>query len=244
VCCNYDALGVSREPVACTPRAERGLRPEMQSNVQTRRAELQAELAELERVESESPQSGEARTAHASPVSVAPDPAALTQEQQRSLKALQEVEQRGREQLDRKFPAAWNPLNNPDHPKVIPAALILRIDPHVGPSPNYGTYSAVIELRDGQGREWSVWANKPDSKLWNTLLRLKLQPGEVVAVRDNGKRPSKWDPAKSVHDIDLVRVEDDTGPQPVDYDRLERAPRMSATTEAVATATADDDIPF
>jgi hypothetical protein len=217
----------------------------MQSNVEARRAELEAELAELARIESESAQSQETPTAQASPpVPSAPDPAALTPDQQQTLKALQEVEQRGREQLNRKFPAAWNPENNGDHPREIPAAIITRIYPHVGPSPNFGTYSAVIEVRDGQGREWSVWCNKPDGKLWNALLRLRLQPGEVIALRDNGMRPSKWDPARRVHDIDIVRVGEDAGPQPVDYDKLDSAPATTAQPEAAPAPMPDDDIPF
>jgi hypothetical protein len=89
-----------------------------------------------------------------------------------------------------------------------------------------------------------VWANKPDGKLWNQLLRLKLQPGEVIALRDNGKRPSKRNPKYTVHDVDMVRVSDDTGPEPVDYDKLERAPEVAKQKEPAAEPAPNDDIPF
>lgn len=200
------------------------------------------ELRELEEAKVADERAAETKAALTPPEPV--DPATLPPEEREKLEQLREIEERGIEKLDRQYPVAWNPLKSSEHPNPIKAALILRIDPNVGPSPTYGTYSAVLEIRDGQGREWSVWCPKPSSKLWNTLLRLRLQPGEVVALRDNGMRPSKFDPARKVHDVDLVRVGDDTGPEPIDYDKLERAPEAPAEPEPQAAAEPDDDIPF
>jgi hypothetical protein len=236
-----------------------------------RKAELLAELAGLDAEpaaaaeagtsepqppdDSEPPPAAETQTEAkesndaAAPLPAPVDPASLTPEQQKALAALREIEEHGREQLDRKYPTAWNPAKSPEHPKEIPAAIIIRIDPNVGPSP-YGGFSAVLEIRDGQGREWSIWCNKPTSpddggsKLWNTLLRLKLQPLEVIALRDNGSRPSERDPNKTVHDITLVRVSDETGPERVDYDELQRAPEVPVQTERKPEPEPDDDIPF
>jgi hypothetical protein len=177
------------------------------------------------------------------PVPVPADPATLTPEERQKLEELREIEQRGREQLDRQYPPMWNPSKNAEHPSEIAAAQVRRIDVNVGPSRDFGTYAAVIEIRDGQGRDWSIWANKPDSPLWHQLFRLKLQPGDVIALRDLGKRPSKRDPSRQVHDVRMVRVGDDNGPEAIDYDKLERAPQSPPPPER-SQSEPDDDIPF
>jgi hypothetical protein len=216
------------------------------SDVDTRRDELQEsikqQLAELKQLEENAQRQVEQASRQPTPVPI--DEATLTPEQRQALDKLREIEDRGREQLNRKFPVAWNPLKDETHPSEIAAALVLRIDPNVGPSPNFGTYSAMIEIRDGQGREWSVWCPKPLSKLWNTLLRLRLQPGDVIALRDNGMRASKWDSARRVHDIDMVRVGDDIGSQDIDYDKLDRALEVPAQQPEAQSGDEEDDIPF
>jgi hypothetical protein len=210
-----------------------------QAEIDHRQEEIRRRLEELKELE-EAKQAEERAAQAPAPV----DPATLTPDQQQALAALREVGQRGRTALDRKFPTAWSPSKNPEHPVEIAAALVTRIEPHGGPSTTFRTYSAVVEIRDGQGREWAIWCNKPDGKLWNTLLRLRLQPGDVIALHDNGRRPSQRDPSRTVHDIDLVRIGDDTGGGQIDYDKLDRAPEVPVPTPEQRPPDPDDDIPF
>jgi hypothetical protein len=214
-----------------------------EAEIERRENEIKRQLAELK--ELEEAKLREQQQPETLPVPAAPDPATLDPAEQRKLEALRKAEQLGRTALDRQFPVMWNPLKSPEHPNEIPAALITRIDPHVGPSRDFGTYAAVLEIRDSHGREWSVWANKPDGALWHQLLRLKLQPGDVIALRDNGRRPSKRDPNRKVRDVVMRRVGDDTGADPIDYGTIERVPEVPAPPPQAQQQCDDgDDIPF
>jgi len=206
------------------------------SDVERRRQELEAELAriqEQERVEEETrrQQVLQERNAQLDPV-------------MREKKDA--IERRAKEALDREYPPAWMPQKHgTGHPEEI-VGLILRIDPRVGPSKTFGTYSAVVEVRTTEGAEWTVWCNESGA-LYAQLLRLRLQPGDVVAIRYRGKKQSQSNPNQSYHDFRLVRVEDDDdgGPsRPVDYDALQRHQDMPALPEGEKAPQPDDDIPF
>ncbi len=198
-----------------------------------RRLELEQELAKIEA--QERPEAEQQHVAELAEKEASLDPA--TREQK--LK----IEQQASEQLDREFPPVWMPQKDTGHPDTI-VGLVLRIDPRVGPSATFGTYSAVIEVRTTAGTEWTVWCNESGA-LYAQLTRLRVQPGEVVAIRYRGKKESQANPGQSYHDFRLVRVEDDEGPAaPVDYDALQRGRETPALPEGEQAPKPDDDIPF
>jgi hypothetical protein len=130
------------------------------------------------------------------------------------------------------------------HPTEL-IGLVLRIDPRVGPSKAYGTYSAVIELRTLEQQEWTVWCNEGGA-LYAQLVRLRIQPGEVVAIAYRGKKVSEAT-GFSYHDIRLVRVDQDEEGLPaaeVNYDALRRDRETPALPEGDAAPEPHDDIPF
>jgi len=199
------------------------------------REQLQERLAELERTEHE--QALEKQRQEQAEREQQLDPVTLKQKQ--------EIEKRANAALDREYPPSWQPQKNSDHPTQI-AGLVLRIDPRVGPSKDFGTYSAVIEVQATDGRTWTVWANEGGA-LYQQLVRLRIQPGEVIGIRYQGKKPSQRNPGQDYQDFRLVRVEDDAdGPAPpVDYDQLtqgQETPALPPPPERPADA--DDDIPF
>jgi len=212
-------------------------------SAEDRRAALEAELAAIQ--ETERAAEAERRAAEQAELEAKMDP------EQREQKA--EIERRAKEQLDREFPPAWMPQKNSQHPDEI-IGLVLRIDPRVGPSATFGTYSAVVEVRTTAGAEWTVWCNESGA-LYSQLTRLRIQPGEVIAVRYKGMKDSSANPGQSYHDFRLVRVDDeDGGPAaPVDYEALERS-RAATPAELEAAgitskvpgseAPPTDDIPF
>lgn len=199
-----------------------------------RRAQLQAELARIEQQERE--QQEAARKQQQAELDAKLDP------EMRQRKTA--IEQRAREQLDREWPPAWTPQKPAEnHPQEL-VGLVLRIDPRVGPSKTFGTYSAVIELRATDGKEWTIWANEGGA-MYAQLVRLRIQPGEVIGVRYRGKKESESNPGQSYHDFRLVRVDEDDQPaQPVDYDALTRDREPAALPEGEAAPAADDGIPF
>jgi hypothetical protein len=155
----------------------------------------------------------------------------------------EEIELRADEALDKEFPPAWLPQKSKSgHPEKI-VGLVLRINPKVGPSKVYRTYSAVVEVRATDAREWTVWMNQSGA-LYAQLLRLRIQPGEMVAIKYRGLKESEQNPGQSYHDFRLARVEDDETPAaPVDYDTLQRTetPALPAPEQEQQ---AEDDIPF
>ena len=199
-----------------------------------RRQQLEAELKQIEEQERQAEQ--ERRRQQQQEREASLDPALREKKDQ--------IERRAQEALDREYPPAWMPQKpETGHPDVI-VGLVLRIDPRVGPSKTFGTYSAVVEVRTTDGQEWTVWCNESGA-LYAQLVRLRLQPGDVVAIRYRGKRQSQQNPSQSYHDFRLVRVEDDEGPaQPVDYDALQRNHDMPALPEGEEAPKPDDDIPF
>ncbi len=203
-------------------------------SAEDRKRQLQAELEQLqeqERQETEARQRAEQAERDAQL-----DPA--TREQKEA------IERRAKEELDREFPPAWMPQKSGSKDPAEIIGLVLRIDPRVGPSKTFGTYSAVIEVRATDGREWTVWANESGA-MYAQLVRLRIQPGEVVAIRYRGLKESSANPGQSYHDFRLVRVEDDEGPaQPVDYDALQRGRDTPALPEGDQAPRPDDDIPF
>jgi hypothetical protein len=155
-----------------------------------------------------------------------------------------EIERRAKEALDREWPPSWQPHKaESGHPHEL-VGIVLRIDPRVGPSAAFGTYSATIELKATDEREWTIWANE-GGVLHAQLLRQRIQPGELVGVRYLGKKPSQSNPDRSYQDYRLARVEDDAEPQQVDYDALQRSQNEPAALPPPAEAPdPDDDIPF
>jgi hypothetical protein len=128
--------------------------------------------------------------------------------------------------------------------------LVLRIDPKVGPSPVYSTYSAVVEVQATDAKEWTVWMNY-GSALYEQLLRLRIQPGELVGIKYRGKKPSQRNPGQDYYDFKLARVSEHDEPAPeVDYDELKRAqkppelPPGETAPPAGDEVPPDDDIPF
>ena len=154
-----------------------------------------------------------------------------------------EIERRADEALDREYPPAWTPHKRGSHDPDQLVGLVMRIDPKVGPSKTFGTYSAVLELKTTDHREWTVWCNEGGA-LYAQLLRLQIQPSDVVAIRYRGLKESDANPGHHYHDFRLVRVEEDEGePQRVDYDALEKEP-TAALPPAREEEPAGDDIPF
>lgn len=208
------------------------------TEAERRKQELEAELARIAEQEA-------AETAERKAKEIAEKEAQLGPELREQK---QQIEQRAKEQLDREFPPAWNPQKaGSGHPDEI-IGLVLRIDPRVGPSATFGTYSAVVEVRTTAGAEWTVWCNESGA-LYAQLTRLRIQPGEVIAIRYRGLKDSSANPGQSYHDFKMVRVDDDDGgpAPPVDYDALNRGPEPPALGEGEAVAAAakpDDDIPF
>jgi hypothetical protein len=202
------------------------------AELERRRQEIQAELAQLEQAEHE--QAEQRRRQEQAERDAQLDPA------RREMRA--ELERRADEELDKQYPQSWTPQKQgSDHPPKL-VGLVTRIDPRVGPSATYGNYSAVIELRDLDEQAWTVWANT-GSALYSQLLRLRIQPGEVVAIAYRGLKPSQRNPGQSYQDFKLVRVEDDDGePAPVDYDALQRQEHPALPPPEQAPP--DDDIPF
>jgi hypothetical protein len=205
------------------------------SSGEQKRRELEAQLAELEQNERE--QAEQQRQAEQAERDAQLDPELRTQKE--------ELERRAHAALEREFPPAWSPQKRgSDHPSEL-VGLVLRVDPRVGPSPTYGTYSAVIELRATHGKEWTIWCNEGGA-LYAQLVRLRVQPGEVVAVRYGGLRDSTANPGQSYHHFKLARVEDDDQPAaPVDYDALQRGKETPALpVPEQVPADIDDDIPY
>jgi integrase len=199
-----------------------------------RRRQLEAELARIK--EQEAAEAEELRLKEEANREAQLDPVTKNQKEA--------IERRAREALDREFPPAWMPQKqgSKDPPELI--GLVLRIDPRVGPSKTFGTYSAVIEVKATDGREWTVWANEAGA-LYAQLTRLRIQPGEVVGVRYRGLKESTMNPGQSYHDFRLARVEEDEGPaQPVDYDALQHGRETPALPEGEQAPKPDDDIPF
>ena len=205
-----------------------------------RKAEL---LAELERVKQEEHEE-EHRQAERERGQEAEQHTAALDPKQKAIR--EEIERRADEALDREWPTSWQPhkQGSQDPHKLV--GLVTRIDPSVGPSKTFGTYSAVIELKATDSHEWTIWANQGGA-LYEQLVRLRVQPGEVVAVHYRGLKPSERNPGQSYQDFRLVRVEEDEGePQRVDYDALERSEEVPAALPAPQEETpgGDDDIPF
>jgi YD repeat-containing protein len=155
-----------------------------------------------------------------------------------------EIERRGHEALDRDWPPAWSPHKpGSQHPNEL-VGMVMRIDPRVGPSKTFGTYSAVVELKATDSREWTIWCNEGGA-LHAQLVRQRIQPGEVIAVRYRGLKDSEAHPGQRYQDYRLVRVEEDDGePQQVDYDALERSKEGPAALPPAKEEAPDDDIPF
>jgi hypothetical protein len=207
---------------------------ETSGDVERRRQELEVELAGL--ADKEREQREERRRRELAEREAQLDP------EQRARKT--EIERRADAALEREFPPAWMPHKaGSGHPEKV-VGLVLRIDPRVGPSRGFGTYAAVIEIRTTDGTEWSVWANEGGA-MYAQLLRLRVQPGEVVAIQFRGKRESEANPGQSYHDFRLVRVDDDDqAAAPVDYDALTRTTETPALPAPEETPAGDDDIPF
>lgn len=203
------------------------------AGVEQRRQELEAELRELAEKERAEAQEQQALKAKEREAQMDPD--------MRARKAV--IEEQANQELDREFPPAWTPhKQGSDHPAQI-VGLVERIDPRVGPSRTFGTYSAVLEIRATDGQTWTVWANEQGA-LYAQMVRLRIQPGEVVAIRYRGKKESEQNPGWSYHDYRMVRVGDDGPAQPVDYDQLARSHDQPALPEGEAAPQPDDDIPF
>ena len=203
-------------------------------DVDQRRQQLEAELAKLAEQDREA--AAERHRQEQAQLEAQLDPAMREQKET--------IERRAREALDREFPPAWMPQKrgSGDPPEII--GLVLRIDPRVGPSKTFGTYSAVIEVQATDNREWTIWANETGA-LYAQLVRLRIQPGEVIGVRYRGLKESTANPGQSYHDFRLARVEEDEGPaQPVNYEALQQGRETPALPEGDQAPKPDDDIPF
>jgi hypothetical protein len=199
-----------------------------------RKAELLAELEQVEREQREQERQREEQERREAEATVDPKQKAIREE----------IELRAREALDREWPPSWSPQkpNSRDPDELV--GLVTRIDPRVGPSKTFGTFSAVLEVKATDGREWTVWCNEGGA-LYAQLLRLRIQPGDVIAIRYRGLKNSEANPGQQYQDFRLVRVEEDEGePQRVDYDALQRSQDEPAALPPPEEAPPDDDIPF
>jgi len=211
-----------------------------------RKARLLAELEQVEGQEREEMRRREERERQDADERHRPEAeehmAALDPEQ----KAVRdEIERRAHEALDKEWPPNWMPHKRGSQDPSELVGLVMRIDPKVGPSKAFGTYSAVLEVRSTAGPEWGVWCNEGGA-LYAQLVRQRIQPGEVIAIRYRGLKPSEANPGQSYQDFRLVRVEEDEGePQRVDYDALERSESEPPTLPPAAQEEPPgDDIPF
>jgi hypothetical protein len=196
-------------------------------------------LAELERVEQEEHEEHTRRAAEEQERREADlDP------KQKAVR--EEIERRAHDALDREWPPTWSPQQRGSTDPDELVGLVTRINPSVGPSRAFGTYSAVLEVKATDGREWTVWANHGGA-LFSQLVRLQIQPGEVVAIRYRGLKESSANPGQQYQDYRLVRVEDDEGePQRVDYAALveSESGQPALPPPKQQEDEADDDIPF
>jgi hypothetical protein len=200
-----------------------------------REAELRAELEKIERERREAERQQQEERRLEAEAALDPEKRALRDE----------IERRAKEALDREWPPSWQPHKaESGHPHEL-VGIVLRIDPRVGPSAAFGTYSAVIELKATDEHKWTIWANE-GGVLHAQLLRQRVQPGELVGVRYLGKKPSQANPDRSYQDYRLARVtEDDAEPELVDYDALQRQHGEPAALPPPAEQPdPDDDIPF
>jgi hypothetical protein len=198
----------------------------------SRAEELRAELAEIERKEAE--QAEQQRQQE----QVERRERKLTPDQQAEAADLLE---RANEALERQYPAAWLPHKNQEQPRQI-VGKVLRINPRVGPSPVYGTYSAAIEVLTTEHDEWTVWANEGGA-LYSQLVRQRIQPGDVIGVRYRGKKQSTTS-AFEYQDYRLIRLDDEEQSSWVDYDQLAREREQPQLPPAAGETETEDDIPF
>jgi hypothetical protein len=203
------------------------------ADLERRQQELQAELARLEHEKRE--QAEAQRRQERAEREAQLDPELRAKKEQ--------IERRANEVLDREWPPAWQPQKAESGQPAQIIGLVLRIDPKVGPS-KFGGYSAVLELRTTDEQEWTVWASH-EGALYAQMLRQRIQPGEVVAIRYRGQKDSEANPGQSYHDFKLRRVDDDEEPSaPIDYDALQRDRETPALPPPEHAPAPDDDIPF
>lgn len=206
-------------------------RDEMSETIEERQQRLQAELAEIERQQREHAEAE--RRQRVAEKQAQMDPALAEQ--------ANEIEKRAAEQLDREYPPPWRPhkADSTDPAEVV--GMVTRIDPQVGPSPQFGTYSAAVEVVTTTGESWTIWAEHR-GVLFSQLRRLRVQPGELIAVRYLGKKHSDAS-GFTYNNYKLVRVDDDDTAAPVDYDQINDTAEQQQLPPGDKPAP-DDDIPF
>lgn len=204
----------------------------MSETIEERKQRMQAELAELEREQREHAE--QERRQRVAEQQAQLDPALAAQ--------ANEIEKQARDALDREFPSPWRPHKADSTDPAELVGMITRIEPSVGPSPQFGTYSAAIEVMTTTGEAWTIWAEHR-GVIFNQMRRLRLQPGELIGIRYLGKKHSDAS-GFTYNNFRLVRVDDHTDPAPVDYDHLTTADEQPALPPASNAAAPDDDIPF
>jgi hypothetical protein len=219
------------------PRSREELEAEFAREAKERREELERQLAEIK--EQEQREKEEKALAEQAEREAKLDPETRAQKE--------ELERRADEALEREFPPAWLPQKDKTHPERL-VGLAARIDLRVGPSKVYGTYAAIIELLASDGRRWTAWAPHSGS-LYAQLVRQRIQPGEVIAIKYRGLKPSESNPGQSYNDFRLARVDDDKPAGRVDYDAIQSAEEPPALPPgehppANTPVEPDDDIPF
>lgn len=205
------------------------------STTDERAAALRAELAEIERQEQE--RAAQERQA-----------AELARREQMAPELAQEAsewEAKANEELEREFPESWKPQKNREHPAQV-VGKVIRIEPAIGPS-DFGTYSAAIEIVTTAMDRWTVWAPHSGA-IYQAMMRLRLQPGEMVAIRYRGKKESQRNPGQSYQDFRLVVLdrENEAG-EWIDYEQLTLEAGARERREIgppVPTDGEHDDIPF
>lgn len=159
-----------------------------------------------------------------------------------------EIERLAKEELDRDYPPPWKPADS-SHPQEL-VGMIERINPSVGPSPEYGTFSMVIEIATITNERWSVWAQHGTPEhpgvIYSSMIRSRLQPGEIIAIRHLGmKRSDSTGFEYRNFKVRRVTLDRDSEPGRVDYDQLTKQTQEQAALPAPATAGDEpDDIPF
>jgi hypothetical protein len=84
------------------------------------------------------------------------------------------------ERVDADPPTTWRP-NDPDkaHPRLLVGEFVRLAEGHT----SYGP-ARIVVLRDGEGRDWSIWLLH--AVLKQEFAKLRPRPGELVAVKWNG----------------------------------------------------------
>jgi hypothetical protein len=125
-------------------------------------------------------------------------------------------------------PTTWRP-NDTDkaHPRLLVGELVRVDEGHTAYGP-----ARIVVLRDGDGRDWSVWLLH--AVLKQEFAKLRPRIGELVAVKYNGA----VEPRDSRAGYESYTVVVDRADDAADWDSLEGDVEPAPTSAPAATAPA------